>query len=73
MWAIRVVSTRVSAGSRTGKHEKRPIKGLNRLALLRIESIEITHGFQTHGPHRDGQLLRLGRGILGCGGVQANL
>ena len=39
------------AGSCAGKHEERPVKRLNRLALLRIESVEITHGFQTHGPH----------------------
>ena len=39
------------AGARAGKHEERPVKRLNRLALLRIESVEIAHGFQTHGPH----------------------
>ena len=39
------------AGPRAGKHEEWPVKRLNRLALLLVESIEIAHGFQTHGAH----------------------
>ena len=61
------------AGSGAGKHEERPVKRLHRLALLRVESIEIADGPKSHGPHGNRELLRLRRGVLGRGGVHANL
>ncbi len=60
------------AGAGSGQHEQRPVKCLDRLALLGIERIEIMAGTEPHGPLRRRNLLLIGRG-QGFGGRGAIL
>ena len=79
MWAMRVVSTAGLAGAGAGQHQHRPVERLDRLALLRVQAVEIGRGAgaeRTRGDaargglraHRSGSL-RFGSAILsGVGG-----
>jgi hypothetical protein len=48
------------AGAGAGQHEQRPAERLHRLALLRVECVEIGSGAQPQRPLRGGKLLLLG-------------
>ena len=61
------------AGAGAGKHEKRPVERLDRLALLGVERVEIVARAPAHGALRGGELVLLGRGQGGFRSGGANL